>query len=145
MAFNQALSKCDPDLTTVGYMPLIQAPAHDFDTLNTVVQRCMHISEKLVKNTVITVDQALYFKLMDLKWSVPRYKDSVFPRLRGLLIAMHFMKCIGDHMNGSGLHEIWVESDLLGPIAAEHVLYGKHHNRGIRAHKITSHCFFLHC
>lgn len=66
-AFNQALSKCDPDLTTVGYMPLIQAPAHDFDTLNIVVQRCMHISEKLVKNTVITVDQALYFKLMDLK------------------------------------------------------------------------------
>lgn len=106
-AFNQALSKCDPDLTTVGYMPLIQAPAHDFDTLNTVVQRCMHISEKLGKKyTVITVDQALYFKLMDLKWSVPRYKDSVFPRLGGLHIAMNFMKCIGDHMNGSGLHEI---------------------------------------
>lgn len=109
-AFNQALSKCDPDLTTVGYMPLIQAPAHDFDTLNTVVQRCMHISEKLGKKyTVITVDQALYFKLMDLKWSVPRYKDSVFPRLGGLHIAMNFMKCIGDHMNGSGVHEIWVE------------------------------------
>ena len=54
-------------------MPLIQAPAHDFDTLNTVVQRCMHMSEKLgQKYTVITVDQALYFKLMDLKWSVPR-------------------------------------------------------------------------
>ena len=49
-------------------MPLIQAPAHDFDTLNTVVQRCMHISEKLGKKyTVINVDQALYFKLMDLK------------------------------------------------------------------------------
>jgi hypothetical protein len=32
----------------------------DFDTLNTVVQRCMHISEKLgQKYTVITVDQAL--------------------------------------------------------------------------------------
>jgi hypothetical protein len=55
----------------VVYMPLIQAPAHDFDTstLNTVVQRCMHISEKLgQKYTVISVDQALYFKLMDLKW-----------------------------------------------------------------------------
>jgi hypothetical protein len=33
-------------------MPLIQAHAHDFDTstLNTVVQRCMHISEKLGQN-----------------------------------------------------------------------------------------------
>jgi hypothetical protein len=42
---------------------------------------------------------------MDLKWSVPRYKDSVFPRLGGLHIAMNFMKCIGDHMNGSGFME----------------------------------------
>jgi hypothetical protein len=69
-AFNQALSKCDPDLTTVGYMPLIQAPAHHLDTINTVVQRCMHISEKLGKKyTVISVDQALYFKLMSLSLS----------------------------------------------------------------------------
>ena len=48
------------------------------------------------------------------------------------------MKCIGDHMNGSGLYEIWVESDLLGPIVAEQVLSGKHYNRGMWAHKITS-------
>jgi hypothetical protein len=42
-------------------MPLIQAPAHDFDTLNTVVQRCMHISEKLgQKYTAITVDNGIY-------------------------------------------------------------------------------------
>ena len=51
---------------------------------------------------------------------------------------MNFMKCIGDHMNGSGVHEIWVESDLLGPIAAEQVLSGKHYNRGMPAHKMTS-------
>jgi hypothetical protein len=45
----------------------------------------MHISGKLgQKYTVISVDQALYFKLMDLKWSVSRYNDSVFPRLGGL-------------------------------------------------------------
>lgn len=42
-AFNQSLSKINPELTTVGYMPIIQAPAHQMDTLNTVVQRCMHI------------------------------------------------------------------------------------------------------
>jgi hypothetical protein len=45
--FNQSISTADPDLTNVGYMPKIQAPAHDIDTLNTVVQRCMHVSEKL--------------------------------------------------------------------------------------------------
>ena len=75
----------------------------------------MYISEKLgQKYTVITVDQALYFKLMDLKWSVPRYKDSVFPRLGGLHIAMNFMRCIGDHMNGPGLQ------------TSVNVIHGKH-------------------
>jgi hypothetical protein len=61
--------------------------------------------------------------------SVVLNQDSVFPRLGGLHIAMNFMKCIGDHMNGSGLHEIWVDSDRFCPIAAEQVLSGKHYNR----------------
>ena len=48
----------------------------------------------------------------------------------GLHIAMNFMKCIGDHMRGSGLHELWMECELLGPVAAENVLGGKHYSRG---------------
>jgi hypothetical protein len=149
-AFNQALSKCDHDLTTVGYMPLIQAPAHHLDTINTVVQRCMHIPEKLgQKYTVNSVDQALYFKLIDLKWSVPRYKDSVFPRLGGLHIAMNFMKCICDHMNGSGLHEIWVESDLLGPLQLskcylENTITEECEHTKLLP-RLSGDCFYRHC
>jgi hypothetical protein len=105
----------------------------------------MHISEKLgQKYTVITVDQALYFKLKDLKWSVPRYTDSVFPRLGGLHIAMNFMKGIGDHMNGSGLHEICVESDLLGPIAAENTITGECEHTKLLP-RLSGDCFFRHC
>ena len=108
----------------------------------------MHISEKLgQKYTVITVDQVLYFKLVDLKWYVPRSKVSVFPRLGGLHIAMNFMKCIGDHMNGSGLHEIWVESDLLGPIAAEQVentITGEYEHTKLLP-RLSGDCFFRHC
>jgi len=37
--FNQKISTVDPTLTTVGYMPIVQAPAHELDTLNTVVER----------------------------------------------------------------------------------------------------------
>lgn len=56
----------------------------------------------------------------------------------GLHIAMDFMKCIGDHMSGSGLYELWMECELLGPIAAQNVLGGKHYSRGIRAHQISA-------
>ena len=37
-----------------------------------------------------------------------------------------------------GFHGICVESDLLGPIATEQVLSGKHYNRGMRAYTIAS-------
>jgi hypothetical protein len=65
-AFNQALSKCDPDLTTVGYMPLIQAPAHDFDTLNTVAHPCMYISEKLGEYVGVVLRKGVRFRRIDV-------------------------------------------------------------------------------
>jgi hypothetical protein len=50
-------------------MPIIQAPVHEMDTLNTVVKKCMHVATVLGQQyTVITVDQALYCKLVELKW-----------------------------------------------------------------------------
>ena len=120
-------------------MPIIQAPAHEIDTLNTVVQRCMYIAEKLNQPyTVITVDQALYFKLMYLKWSTTAYPEKLIPRMGGLHIAMNFQKAIGDHMKCSELRDLWIESNLLGPVASDQVLSGKHYSRGMRAHKITS-------
>jgi hypothetical protein len=52
-------------MTSVGHLPIIVAPAHELDTLNTVVRRCMAISSHLGQDyTVITIDQALYCKLM---------------------------------------------------------------------------------
>ena len=136
--FNQSLSQNEQELTTIGYMPILQAPAHEFDTLNTVVKRCMHISAVLgQQHTVITVDQALFCKLVELKWAIPEYQEKLVIQLGGLHISMCFLKAIGNHMNGSGLVETWVESGLLGPNATEHVMNGKAYKRAVRAHKIT--------
>lgn len=125
-------------VTKVGYMPILQAPAHEMDTLNTVVKKCMHVSSVLGQQyTVITVDQALYCKLVELKWANPEYQEKLVVQLGGLHISMCFLKTIGKHMNGSGLAEAWVESGLLGPNATESVLNGKAYKRAMRAHKIT--------
>ena len=40
-SFNEKHSETDSEVSTVSYMPIILAPAHDVDTLNTVVQRIM--------------------------------------------------------------------------------------------------------
>ena len=137
-AFNQSASKVDPPETVVGYMPIIQAPAHELDTLNTVIQRCWHISQDLgQKYVVLTVDEALYCKLMELKWAIPEYRDFLIPRLGGLHVSLNFLKTIGKHVQSSGLAEVWIESGILGPNATEQAMVGKPYARAIRAHKLT--------
>ena len=51
---------------------------------------------------------------------------------------MNFLKAIGDHMNGSGLADVWGEMGLLGPGAVDLVLTGKAYNKAMRAHKLAS-------
>ena len=137
--FNEKLTTTVPTQTTVGYLPILVAPAHEFDTLNTVVKRCIAISDHFDQQyTVLTVDQALYCKLMELKWAIPHYNGKLIPRLGGLHISMNFLKVIGEHMEGSGLAEAWVESGLLAPGPVQLVLGGKSYSKGLRAHKLTT-------
>ena len=131
------VSSEEREQTAVGYLPIILAPAHEFDTLNTVVNICMAISSRFgQKHTVITVDQALYYRPMELKWSLPQYQDKLIPRLGGLHVSMNFLKAIGDHMNGSGVADVWWKMELLGPDAVELVLAGNAYNRAMRALKL---------
>jgi len=74
-------------------MPIILAPAHELDTLNTVVLRCRHVAKKLEQHhVVLTVDEALFCKLMDLKWAKPQYQDFLVVRLGGPHTALKFME-----------------------------------------------------
>ena len=118
------------------YVPIVLSPAHEYQTMNTVVKRCKYISETLgQKYVVITVDEQLYSRLMELKRS--RNYELLIPRLGGLHMSMNFMKAIGQQFQSSGLLELWTESDLLGEKTAAKVLAGKDYEKGMRAHKIT--------
>ncbi|KAJ8893112.1 hypothetical protein PR048_005695 [Dryococelus australis] len=72
------------------------------------------------EHAVISVDEALYSRLMEIKWSVPEYLEKLIPCLRGLHISMNFIKAIGQHMG-----------------AVELVLARKAYNMNMRAHKHT--------
>ena len=105
--------------TTVGHMPMILNPASDYDTINVVIRRCMAVSAHFdQKYTVITVDQQLYCKLHILISNILEFKN-VIPRLGGFHISLNFLRIIGQHMSGCGLHETWVESQILGEVAAQ--------------------------
>ncbi len=119
-------------------MPLVLSPAYDLDTMNTVVQRCKYIAETNdQKYVVITFDEALYCKLMELKWTNEEYKYFLIPRLGEFHTSLNFMRAIGQHMHSTGLLEVWTESDLLGQKTAESTLLGKVYDKGIHGNKLT--------
>lgn len=104
--YNQNTSESNEEVTTVGYMPIVLSPAHEYQTMNTVVKKCKYISEKLGrKYVVITVDEQLYSRLMELKWS--QDYEFLIPRLGGLHMAMNFMKAISQQFQSSGLLQLW--------------------------------------
>ena len=102
---------------------IIQAPGHEIDTLNMLCSDVYNLAAKLQQTfVVLTVDQALYCKLLQLKWLVPEYQDKLIPRLGGFHTSLNFLKVIGQHMASCGLVDVWIESGILGPHSCEQIM-----------------------
>ena len=137
--FNQSVSEKSSEVTTVGYLPILNAPAHDKDTLWTVILRCIKLSDILNQGqtTVLTLDEQLYCKAKMLQWSNADATRSLLLRLGSFHTALTFMRAIGTHMSDSGLAEVWTESGVFGENTAANNLLAKSYNRAVRAHKLT--------
>ena len=136
--FNQQDNQNCSSKTAIGHMPMILNPAHEYDTINLAIRRCMAISAHFEQEyTLLTVDQQLYCKIHPLISNTPEFQNKVFPRLGGLHISLNFQKILGKHMSDCGLHEAWIESGLLGEVATQRVSAGKEYSKAMRAHKIT--------
>ena len=59
----------------------------------------------------------------------------------GFHIAMVFIGIISKWFGDAGLHDLMVESGIVGPYAISKVLSGKHYNRGMRSHQIAMEAF----
>lgn len=136
--FNKSISTNNLPLTASGFMPLILNPAHEYNTLITAVSRSIAVADKLnYPYVVLTVDQQLHIKLLNVKWSSPIFQERLVLMMGGFHIACNFMKAIGQHMSCTGLAEMWVESGVLSEGSAQKVLNGKAYAKGIRIHKLT--------
>ena len=136
--FNQSLVKPSEDVTTVGYLPIIPAPAHELDTVMTFLLRSKAIAAKLGQTkTVITLDQVLYHKAKELVWLLPEKLSDVIVRLGAFHTAMNFLGVLGSHFAQSGLADIWIEAGVYSECVAQRIMQGKSWNRAVRAHKLT--------
>lgn len=137
--FNQLTTdKEPPEVTIVGPMPIINALAHEFETLWTVILRCKAMTAlRGGKYTVVTMDEGLYNKAKMLQWEKTEEMKNVILILGGFHTQMTFSKVMGKFLESSGISDMWVESEVFGETTAGNILKGKLWNRVIRAHKLS--------
>ena len=137
-AFNEKISLVNSPITTPGMLPILQAPADDNNTMTTILNRFTSIAKHLGQpNTVIAVDQPLYSRGKEIIWANPEKCQNVVLVMGHLHVLFNFLKAIGQHMENSGLADIWVESGVFAQNTTGAMLEGKQYYRAVRGHLLT--------
>lgn len=136
-ALNETTSQIDPPVTTAGMLPILQAQTDDNDTLTTVINRFVDISNHTGQtHTIITADQPLYSRRKELVWANPKFENVIF-LMGGLHICLNFLKAIGQHMENAGLDDLWTEAGVYATNTTGTMLDGKAYYRAVRGHQMT--------
>ena len=123
---------------------LIAAPAHEWQTLLTILMQAQNIKTTVVgqnRRTVISLDMGLH---QPAKKSQMTRQDlgHIILRPGELHIVMAQLRTIGAFIENSGLDMCWVESDLYGPFTVKQILAENHVKRGEAAHTVTLQALF---
>ena len=142
-AYNSLIGRALP-VTRVGAPPLIAAPAHEWNTLLTVLKQAQAINVKVVgqqRKTVISLDMGLYIPAKKLQMAREDLSNIIL-RPGELHIVMAQLKTIGAFIENSGIDMAWVESDIYGPSTVKQILEGNHVKRAEAAHLVTLQSLF---
>ena len=138
-AYNSLLAS-DKPLTKVAALPLVAAPAHEWQTLLTVLKQTQQINCIVMgpdRKTVITLDMALYERAKQLEMSRDDCKGKWVLRLGEMHTVMAALRAAGNTIEDSGLDEAWNEADIYGPTTTRQILEAKHMKRALEAHMTT--------
>ena len=80
--FNTLLCKDVPDLSRVGYLPIINAWPTEYATIKAILERSKEIADKLeLKYAVLVFDEAVYAKVQQVCWKEEIFCDRFVVRL----------------------------------------------------------------
>ena len=116
----------------IGALPLINEVAHEWPTLLTVLHHTSRITNTVTGDnyrTIISMDMALYEKVIQIIDANEDMKAKVLPRLGEL----HTTKSI----ESSGIDDAWGEGDVFGAATTRQILGCSHYKRCVNAHVYT--------
>ena len=142
-AYNAMLYPELPQISMVGYCPLIDGSSKEFSTIYTVLKHAQAISNSIgQEDTVITLDLAIYVKGKQIQWRFADEFSDVVIRMGTFHIALNFLAIIGKKYLNSGIEDLLIEAGVYAAGTTSILMKGKSYNRGVRAHKLCMEAFF---
>lgn len=131
------------DISNMVYLLINQAPT-ELTTIVEIIKQVKIKSERLSLTEVdLVADHAIYFKFLE----VLMLHDDAEARsiinlwMRDFHTACAFIAVIEKQFEDSGLSDLIVEANVLGPNTVERLLHGKHYNYSVIALKLVFEAF----
>ena len=123
-----------PGQSSVLYLAMIDMNPSDLSCVYSTLSFVSSNAKKYNVTPILTFDQPLWWKALQIRESEPEDSDlhSIVLRLGGFHTIMSFLGCIGHIMAGSGLQEVLEQ--LYASNVVSHILSGKAVERAVRGH-----------
>jgi hypothetical protein len=121
-------------VSTIAYLPFLNNPPTEFDTIYTAMLRLVQLAQNLnQKHIIIAADLAIYSKAQEILWNEPpAISGKVTLQLGGMHLTMAFIASIGFIYRDGGLSSMLVDTDVYAPNSCKQMLEGKQYSRAIR-------------
>ena len=138
--FNIKLRQEDvPRESSIDYCQVIDASPTEIPTVYTLLQRSLLIADQLgQQNAIIVFDQAIYAKALEVIWQNQITFQRLVVRMGSFHTICSFLAAIGKRFGDAGLGDVVTESEIVGSGSVAAVLEGRHYNRALRTHKVSS-------
>ncbi|XP_034250200.1 uncharacterized protein LOC117650724 [Thrips palmi] len=125
------------EVSSVLPLPFLNLPPSKPTTIYSVLRYSAEDAAKRNQHCLVTFDQPLYVKAVDLVLAEEPNGPlkAVTPREGGFHMFVSYMGAVGHTMAGSGLEELW--QTVYGKCAVSHMISGHAYSRAWRAHSLT--------
>ena len=120
----------------VGYLPTINAPATELNTVFEILNQSERIRKELLLEAIVVVmDQALFAKAAEIAWKQKELFPNILLRMGTFHTICNALSILGKRFWDAGLKDICIEAGIVAEGSINGVLDGKHYDRAVRVHK----------
>ena len=102
------------------------------------MERALKIIESLKLTSIVcVVDQAIYFKAIEIKWKEKQKFNGCVLKMGMFRMLMIFMHILSKRFSTAGLRDVLIQSGVIAKGSVDKALSGKMYNRAVRLYKLA--------